>query len=64
MSYKVKYTGTVTASFSKTLHFHDEAEYNDFKEREEDNLLCNLETDDICEIQGFESMDREAPKEG
>lgn len=44
---KVKYTGTVIARFTKTLTFNDQAEYDDFKQRESDNLLCNIEDDDV-----------------
>lgn len=45
---RVKYTGTVTAKFTKTLEFHDQAEYDDFKANAEgDNLLCNIEVDDV-----------------
>lgn len=44
---RVKYTGTVTATFTKTLEFNDQAEYEDFKQSEGDNLLCNLEDEDV-----------------
>lgn len=56
MSIRVKYTGTVQARFSKTLVFRDQEEYDDFKKREDDNLLCNLEPDDLREIESLESL--------
>lgn len=57
MTIRVRYTGEVTARFSKILTFNDQAEYDDFKESLHDNLLCNLETEDLSEVSDLERFE-------